>query len=213
MFFQWILKGIPFDDDSRAVAMLRYSGICCRWWERVGKISSPEVQEKLTQRNLDWHLNRYDQPDPLQGNDPFFEHTPYISTTAGTIERDWRLRRNWVQPAFLTALRFATRNATEPGYIFYGYVYTLGMPSVQLLPFAEEVRELHTYQDFLPYHHEGEIVAKVHIPSVNLHRIQKFAPASIEGDLAAGILPRPVLEVKNPFSARPEAFANIRGAI
>jgi hypothetical protein len=82
------------------------------------------------------------------------------------------MSRNIVYIPIITALNFATNWLTRPGYVFYGYVFTLGQKSLELAEFAEEVRELHIYTHFLPYHDEGEIVAKIHIPAVRLEKVE-----------------------------------------
>lgn len=87
MFFQMILKGIANDDDVWARHTLCESGILCRWWNRVGEIHPEEVKQRLTERNLMWHLSRYNRRDPLFNNDPFCDHSPFISTTASAVER------------------------------------------------------------------------------------------------------------------------------
>ncbi len=186
MFFQMILKGIPGSDDAEATITLREQGIHCRWWDRVGMITPPQMKERLNERDLDWHLNRYDQPDPTRGGDLFCDHTAFISTTAGVVERDVWQQRNWILPAFMTALRFATRNFTCSGYIYYGYVYTLGKKSVELQEFSEEVRELNVFHAFMPYHDEGEIVAKIFIPAVNLEKCEKYDGSKARVDLGRG---------------------------
>jgi len=213
VFFQHFLKGIRGLDSRSATAILRESGIICRWWDKVGGITPKEVQERLTYRNLDWHLNQYDTPDPLEGGEPFCMHTPYISTTSGTVERDaWR-HTNWRKPAFMTALRFATDNFVTRGVIFYGYVFVLGKQSVPLKTFAEEVRELHVYTGYLPYHDEGEIVAKIHVPSVNLERFEEYDGAVALQQLECGQRPTPLTVVHNSAFAHPEEFSNIREVI
>lgn len=213
MFFQHFLKGIPGLDSSSAVTILRNTGIVCQWWSKVGLISPEQVQDRLTYRNLDWHLNQYDSPDPTEGNEPFGKHTPYISTTSGTVERDAWLYRNWRKPAFMTALRFATDNFATGGVIFYGYLFVLGKQTIPLQHFAEEVRELHVYTGFLPYHDEGEIVAKIHIPSVNLEKFEEYDGAAALRQLQSGVRPSPTAIVKNPSFAKPEEFSNIREVI
>lgn len=213
MFLQYFLKGIPGLESRSATQILRETGILCRWWSKVGMITPKQVQERLTYRNLDWHLNQYDSADPAEGNEPFCDHTPYISTTSGTVERDAWQYRNWRKPAFMTALRFATDNFATSGVIFYGYVFVLGKQSIPLEHFAEEVRELHIYTGYLPYHDEGEIVAKIYIPSVNLEKFEEYDGPSALRQLGSGTRPNPTAIVENPSFARPEDFSNIREVI
>jgi hypothetical protein len=162
VFFQKVLKGIAGLSREDADATFR-SGILCNWWRNVGRIRPREIIEKLTERNLDWHLNHYDDPDPLTHNTPFYENTPFISVTAGVVERDTFARRNIVFGPFITALRFATRDFTTTGYIFSAYVFTPGRQSIDICGFGEEVRELNIYKNFLPFHPEGEITATIEI--------------------------------------------------
>jgi hypothetical protein len=212
VYFQRVLKGIHGVDDDHAKDMLCARGIACNWWRRVGVISPPEIQDKLTERNLDWHLNRYDQFDPSCGL-PFCDDTPFVSTTAGAVERDALLARNIIHPPLLTALRFATDNFTQDGYVFHGYVYTLGKKSLDLEEFAEEVRELHIYTAHLPYQPEGEIVAKIHIPAVRLEKLEKYCAQDVFTQLAGGLAPTPVWTHRNPLFRPPERYSNVRGYV
>lgn len=213
MFFQLVLKGIQGDDDQHAQYQLRQGGIICRWWSLVNLISPDQVKAKLSLRNLEWHLNRYSDPDPENNDEPFCNHTPYISTTAGSVERDAMLRKNRVYSPFLTALLFATDWLSKTGYVYYGYVYTLGKKAVELEEFSEEVRDLLVYTNFLPFHAEGEIVAKVHIPSVNLKKYEKYDGAQALNDLRRGIRPTPIDRQFNSDFAEPERFLNLRGFV
>jgi hypothetical protein len=213
MFFQRILKGISGCSDSYAMRALRESGIICRWWQNQQTISSREIKERLTEQNLYRHLSHYADPDPLFGNEPFCDHTPFISTTAGSVERDAMLQVNRIYPPFMTALQFATRDFTEVGYVFYGYVCTLGKKSVELEQFAEEVRELHIFTSFLRYQLEGEIAAKVIIPAVNLEKYEKYDGAQALAELTLGHDPVPIDVQTNADFAAPERFTNIRGVL
>lgn len=213
MFLQFVLKGIALDDDSDAQQVLRDTGILCNWWRKVRTITPMEIKEQLNERNLDWHLNRYQDRDPLENNEQFFVHTPFISTTAGAVERDQLLHYNWIHPPLVTALQFATKDYTVPGYIYYGYVFTLGKKSIELASFAEEVRELHVYTQFMPYQLEGEIVAKILIPSVNLEKYEKYDPQQALDDLRAGRRPDYIDVQYNDSYANPERFSNLRGFV
>src|SRR6476620_7770714 len=107
MFFQKTLKGISGLTNQQADHCL-IAGIHCNWWRRVQTISSPEIVMKLNERNLDWHLNHYEDHDPLT-NAPFYENTPFISVTAGVVERSHFWQRNIIFDPFITALSFATQ--------------------------------------------------------------------------------------------------------
>jgi hypothetical protein len=84
---------------------------------------------------------------------------------------------------------------------------------VELQEFAEEVRDLYVYSQYLPFYREGEIVAKVQIAAVNLEKYEKFDPAECRADLAAGRKPRPIDVVDNPDYEPPQRFMNIRGMV
>ena len=211
MFFQKVLKGIPGLTDDEAEQAFEW-GIQCIWWRRVKAITPAGIVEKLTERNLDWHLNRYDTIDPVTGVE-FFKNTPYISATAGTVERDVFARRNLVFDPFFTALRFATRDFTISGHIFYAYVFTLGKQSVPLEAFAEEVRELNIYKHYLPFHPEGEITAKIIIRGPQIERTEEYDGVQAERELRSGRFPRPSSVLRNLRYAPPERYCNIRGLI
>jgi hypothetical protein len=75
------------------------------------------------------HLNDYDRIDPASGQ-TYGERSPFISTTSGTVLRDSAGRRNIVLSADYTATYFATGGFRRPGWIFSGYLFTLGRKTV-----------------------------------------------------------------------------------
>jgi hypothetical protein len=216
MFFQKVIKGISGLSRIEAQQIVTTDGIVCNWWRRATMISSRETKKHLVDQNVLHHLNHYDQPLPSGHvlshlGSTYGDVTPFISTTAGAIQRDAFHHRNILFPPFLTALRFATNNFTTQGFLFYAYVITLGKQAVALEQFAEEVRELHIYTQYLPYHHEGEIVAKIIIPSVQIERAEEYDGPSALTELKAGRKPSPLNGlITNPDYANPAPFANIR---
>lgn len=213
MFFQKALKGIPGLSRPEVEHIVRQGGITCNWWLNLPNQMMPEseVKNKLSDRNLDWHLNHYDEDDPTEGNKKFRLITPFISVTAGAIERDAFARRNISFPPMLTALRFATDNFRVSGWVFYCYVLTLGKKSVPLRQFAEEVRELHIYTGFLPYHPEGELAAKINIPAVQIQRAEEYDGPRTLADLRMRRVLGPIQSpIVNPDYQPPEEFSNIR---
>jgi hypothetical protein len=212
MIFQKVLKGIGGITDDQAAHMLTRDGILCEWWRRVGEITPSQVKDKLTEDNLFWHLERYDDVHP-ETNRPFNQDTPYISTTAGSIQRDQLLTRNVFYPPLLTAMQFATNWFRRAGYIFYGYVYVLGKKSLPLEEFAEEVRELNIYTSWLRFHKEGEIVAKIIIPSTRLSRVERYEPNPTLSALRRGAKPAPAWSLDNPTFCPPEDFSNVRDVL
>jgi len=214
MFFRKFVKGISGIKYDEAEQLLIYHGIDCNYWRQKNTITNAEIKDRLTEDNLIKHLNRYS--DPLPVADPLLslgktygEVTPFISTSAGAIQRDAFNKRNIIFPPFMTALRFATRKYKANGFIFYGYLITIGKKSVELQQFSEEVRELHIYKQFLPYHDEGEIVAKITIPAVQLEFAEEYNGSDALDDLRHGLKPRPVSTIVNPGYASPENYKNI----
>lgn len=205
MVFQQVLKGIPRLTDAQARAILVRDGIGCEWWRNNGLISPVEVAEKLTERNLRWHLDRYYRIDPSTGR-PFHEGTPFISLTAGTFDHDRRRRLNVPKPAHKTALAFATRGFNEVGHIFHGYVMVLPNPSIPLQEFAEDVRDFHSHSRYSRYRLQGEVTAKIHVPAVRLERVERYEPS-------AGSAARCTDVWFNSGFEPPSRHANIRRAL
>jgi hypothetical protein len=114
---------------------------------------------------------------------------------------------------FITALQFATSNFTTEGHIFYAYLFTLGRQSIPLVEFSEEVRELNIYTEFLPFHDEGEITAKIEIRSPQIERWEKYDGPSALRSLRRGNAARPAFVRMNPFYSEPEQYCNIRGLV
>lgn len=214
MFYQKVLKGINGLDHASAQENVD-NGITCNWWRTVGTISPAAVKLHLTAGNADLHLNHYHKPipagNPLAGLAATFGAvTPFISTTAGAIQRDHILKDNILFDPFITALKFATRNFRSRGFIFYAYLMTIGKVAIEMEQFSEEVRELHIYKDFLPYHSQGEIMAKIIIPSVQIEKAWEFDGPQAKRDLKRKVLPTPVHQISNPAYLDPQRFSNIR---
>ena len=213
MIVQKVIKGIGGIQRNEAENMLR-EGILCNWWRKVRTLPEIEVQQRLNERNLFWHQNRYLDPDPSESGEPFHEHSPFISTTAGTVERDAGMSRNIVHPAWLVALEFATDGWLRDGYLFHCYLFVLGRPTVEHRSFSEELRELNVYVGFSPYQPEGEITAKINIPPTQIEKFCFYEINSIRNDLTAGRIPIPSDEVPNvPLYRPPEELSNIRNVI
>jgi hypothetical protein len=180
MFVQWCIKGVrgrrtgePSDvglTPDEAIELVRDGhGIKCNWWRRVHTIATSEISQKLTSTNLDLHVNNYNSIS----ND-----TPFISLTAGCVERDVFYRTNRIVPAEDTALMFATDNGTVEGFLFYCWVIVGLKPAVSIGAVAEEVRELNSYRSWSGYQLEGELTAKIYVPSNQIEKIEWWAPGS-----------------------------------
>ncbi|BAY09171.1 hypothetical protein [Calothrix sp. NIES-2098] len=199
MLIQWAIKGINGDlsgiDDNTAKSIIDDGrGILCNWWRNQIQISPPEVRDKLTKANLGLHVNQYDIVK---------DRTPFISLTAGCVERDAAIQTNQIHPASKVARRFATRWGTSPGYLFYCWVIVGLKPAVEISQIAEEIRELNTYTSYSHYQLEGEITAKIHIPSNQILKCEKYEPNG------KGQCPR-VWTHQNRSFIRPAAILNMR---
>ena len=215
MYFQKVLKGIPNLSKSEVEAMVWQNGIFCNWWRKKGTIMAAEIKSELTESNLLHHLNDYDKPLPTGHpwsayGSTYGEVSAFISTTAGVVERDNYKKRNIVFAPFMTAIRFATESFKTDGWLFYAYVMTLGKKSVELQGFSEEIRELNIYTQYLRYHHEGEIAAKISIPSVAIEKAEQYSGPPVLAALRAGQKPTPVDTVDNASYLGPEKYCNIR---
>lgn len=209
MFIQHVLKGIHGIQDADAELAMTETGILSNWWRRVNAISPTEKTARLTEAELERHLSRYDDFHPPSGM-RYGANSPFISTTAGTVERDaWR-QRNLLFPPLMTALRFATDDFAGAGHLFYAYLFALGKKSVELEGFAEETRDLHVYSGFQRYHPEGELAAKISIPPQQVERWEWYDGPAALAELRAGRVPRPVRTSSNPHYQRPERFHNLR---
>lgn len=201
-----VLKGINGIDETQAKEILK-GGIICNWWRKVGSITPESIQENLTEHNLDWHLNNYNEKVPLTNplsaihNGTFGEVSPFISTTAGAILRDEHRKRNIVIPPYLTAFNFATKRGRSEGCIFYAYLTTIEKSIVEMQHFAEDVRNYYSYSNFLQYYKQGEITAKIIIPSIQIEKV--------EGYFGKDTIGKPTFTITNPNYLSPDRLSNI----
>jgi hypothetical protein len=214
MYFQKVLKGINGINQVQARQIVD-EGLMSNWWRKMGTITAKGIKEQLNETNAMLHLNSYNQPlpvgHPFYGREKTFgDVTPFISTTAGAIQRDVLKKQNFLKDPFMTALKFATRNFRGTGFIFHAYLITLGKKAIELEQFSEDVRELHIYQDYLPYQLQGEVMAKILIPSVQIEMALEFDGPAVKDDLRLGITPSPVSTIKNPSYLDPQKFSNIK---
>jgi hypothetical protein len=212
MIIQEVLKGISGISEND-VNRIFASGILCNWWRKVGLIPAAEIPIRLTDRNLQWHQNRYEDPDPLEGDEEFKRHTPFISTTAGSVVRDAFNNVNHLQPAWWQALLFATDFWQADGWIFYCSVWILGRKAIGHQAFAEELRELHVYADFSPFQPEGEITAKIQIPMAQIQRAEEWKLSDVQTALSSGNIPLPARTLVNPRFIEPAIYSNVRSAL
>ena len=214
MMIQQVIKGIGGISRAEAEDILYHTGIQSTWWREVGRLPIVEVPQRLTGRNLFWHQNRYEDPDLNENNQPFHLRTPFISTTAGTVERDTFYRTNVLNPAWLEALRFGTDFGKRDAYLFYCYLFILGRKAVGHASFSEELRELNVYTGYSPFQPEGEITAKIYIPPAQIERAEFWTLDQIKKDRANNKVPQPV-EVLPPNQRfiPPDDYNNVRGVL
>lgn len=176
MIVQWCCKGFArmSEVDARAI-LSNGTGIRCRSWLAADPQPFPieESLRRLTERNLDLHINNYSFRDPVTGV-PFHDLTPFISLSAGCVERDTTLKTNVTHTALRTALDFATTDYTRPdrprcpGWVFYCYVLVGANRAVPIQSVAEEYRELNHNRAFSQWQWQGEVAAKINVPSTQI---------------------------------------------
>jgi hypothetical protein len=171
MYVQMCIKGLSGFPLDEAKAMLAKRGIACNWWREAKHLSSAAIDERLTRGELDLHVNSYDEEHPRGGK--VRDQTPFISLTAGAVERDAFLETNQEYSAHKVAMNFATQFGRWRGefFLFYCWVVVGMRPSLPVRHLAEEVRELNTYRAYSAFQLEGEIAAKIEVPA---RQIQKF---------------------------------------
>lgn len=210
MIIQHVIKGISGLKPAQAQQILD-EGIKCNWWLNYSPLKWDEVPAQLSDANLDNHQNHYGDSHKFQSRtEPFSKHTPFISTTAGTVQRDAYLYTNTRTPAWQIALRFATDKWKSDGYLFYCYVFILGKKAVAQQPFAEELRELHVYTDYSSYQHEGELTAKILIPPAQIERAEYWSLSNAKAADSAKVLSTPSLTLTNKHYVPPEELNNVR---
>ena len=143
----------------------------------------------------------------------FSEHTPFISTTAGSVERDHFNEINVLFPAWWEALKFATNFFTSDGWIFYCSAWILGRKAVGHQAFSEEVRELHVYSDFSLYQLEGEVTAKIQIPTAQIQKAEEWKLSAVQAALASGSLPSASQTITNVRFIDPSTYSNVRAVL
>jgi hypothetical protein len=210
VIIQRVVKGIGSIDDA-GVQDIFDSGILCNWWRNLGTgLPQAEIPGKLTDRNLDWHQNSFDKNDPLEGGQKFSRHTPFISTTAGTVCRDTAAKTNSLTPAWRIALYFATDHWLTDGWLFYCHLFLIGRRATVMEPFSEELRELNIYHGYSLYQPEGEITAKIVIPTAQIERADFWSLADVKGALQKGVLPAPARSLRNTKFLPPDEYNNQR---
>lgn len=206
MIIQWCVKGMHLPSDAEAKTILR-DGLLCNWWRKVRVISPADIASKLTLTNLDMHVNHFTMTDPATGKS-FKKNTPFISMSAGTVERDTAAKTNYVRRARRTALWFGTQFGRQPtAYLYVCWTVLAPRQAVELGAIAEEIRDLNTYRKYSPYQPEGEVTAKISVPSNQIHSCERWElpPGSKKLALTGIFL--------NPGFVPPATLSNVRGVI
>jgi len=210
MYVQMCIKGVSGINVSMANEMLAGEGLVCNWWRKEGSIGPKDIDKRLTSADLDLHVNSYEEQHPdLPGK--VKEETPFISLTAGAVERSVFFKTNFVHPAHRTALLFASDFGRLRGecFLFYCWVVVGLKPAVEIRHLAEEIRELNTYRRYSAFQTEGEIAAKIEVPSRQIHRFERYRIT----DNANGLTDLDYIDsTLNPDYVDPYSIVNIREA-
>lgn len=212
MIIQRVIKGISGLDDQDVDAIFQ-GGILSNWWRSKGSLLQHLVPDKLTDANLERHRHAFNQPDPYEGGLPFERNTPFISTTAGTVNRDVANRTNTLTPAWKTAVFFATKRWKTDGWLFYCHLFLIGRKATPMEAFSEEVRELNIYDGFSPFQPEGEITAKLVIPAAQIERADFWSLADARRAWNNGTLPAAARSRSNANFIRPDDYNNLRNCL
>jgi hypothetical protein len=175
MFVQMCIKGINGIALADAQAILTRRGLACAWWRTARRITLAEIDERLTYEELDLHVNSFDEKHPTRGG-AVKDESPFISLSAGSVERQAFLEQNVVHPAHEIAMDFATNFGRLQGecFLFYCWVFVGLRPSMPVRYLAEEVRELNTHTKYSRFQPEGEIAAKIDVPARQIEKFEHY---------------------------------------
>jgi len=192
MFIQWCLKGIserPTFGDTEAEALL-YSGIKSNWLFNNGtmpvELAIPTVQSALGLSALLTHVNNYAAVRTT---------SPYISLSAGVVLADTALGSRKF-PAWRSAMDFATEWGRSFGYVYRVWTIVTPQPAPQVLSVSDEVRNLNLFDAAWKYQSQGEITAKLVIPSAQIQYVIKVGsdrrPAGFRRDNTGFVNPETI---------------------
>lgn len=196
---------LPGDNAARDIIDAR-QGIICNWWRDKKSISPSSIRDKLTQTNLDLHVNHFTSIDPT--GRPFNEVSPFISLSCGTVERDAFAQTNFIHRALRTALWFGTNfGRSSTAYVYTCWVVLAPRPCIDIETVAEEVRDLNSYRRYFPYQAEGEVVAKIIIPDNQIQKCVKWKWDEVVGEVGKD------WTYLNPRFTSPGQLSNVRGVV
>lgn len=209
MIVQWCVKGLRLADDAEARAVIdRTGGLQCQWWRDVHTIRPDQIRQQLTAANLDRHVNHFQALDPVSGR-PFNEVSPFISLSAGVVERDAVAKTNYIHRARKSALWFGSDfGRSFTAYVFVCWVVVAPRSAVEVEGVAEEIRDLNSFRRYSDFQTEGEIAVKVHLPHNQIQCCEKWVMNGAQGG--------PFVKTwtyRNPDFTPPELLTNVRELI
>lgn len=188
MIIQWCCKGLAKLDKQDIERMLTDpTGLLCRnwlsFWQQRKSFPLAPAMRRLTEEDLDRHVNNFTGLVPGSSR-KFCEVTPFISLSAGCVDRNVTAKTNITHRALRTALEFATTdysNPTKPacaGWVVYCYVVVGANPAVRNPTVAEEIRELNHARAYSGWYWQGEVTAKLYVPSAQIQQAERYEPTS-----------------------------------
>lgn len=208
MLINWCFKGIAESatfDDAMAERVVSDTGIMSNWIVAHGGTVMAVVQgasqNALSSTALDDHVNAYKKVAAT---------TPYISLGAGCVEYQGKGKPPLVLPALATAVNFATRGGTTPGFIFRLWVVTAPKPAADIPGVAEDVRDLKLFSGFHRYHYQGEVTAKLYVPRRQIAWVMKV---DAEGDPVDAGWSGGDSVLANAAFVAPDAVSNVIGSL
>jgi hypothetical protein len=154
-------------------------------WQLIDPLPYNLAASRLSERHLDLHVNHYDEVDPGEG-ELVRDLTAFISLSAGCIDRDVFLKTNVLHPAWRTALEFATDHGRRDGWVFTCYVLVAVNRAAEVPGVAEEIRELKQGRRYSAFWTEGEVAAKINVPSCQILCAEHWRPTPNEGFKRSG---------------------------
>jgi hypothetical protein len=195
MLIQWCLKGIreraSFGDKE--ASDLVDAGIQSNWLFNNRTMPIVQairiVQPLLNETALVEHVNNYSAVTTT---------SPYISLSAGVVLPNTPIGTR-VFPAWKSAVDFATARGSFAGYIYRVWTIVAPKPAPELMNVSDEIRNLNLFRAAWKYQHQGEITAKLVIPSSQIEYVVKVAT---DGKLTG-------FRVDNPRFVKPESICNL----
>ena len=174
MIIQQVIKGLSNLTDQEVDSIFK-TGILCNWWRTNRHLPQDQVPDRLTQPNLDWHQNSFDKPDPTQGGQPFSLNTPFISTTARTMERSICHANKLTDTGLEDSTLFCDRSMDD-GWLALSLPQCLiGKPAaVRMEAFSEELPRVEHLHCLFPFLRRGRDHMKLVISDSSTDRARRL---------------------------------------